>query len=338
MVMRARVAVGGLLFLSLMLAVAGCRPSATVQSTTPVANLQPYRLLLVRGTGAADFRRGRLAVHLQRAVSDAARVHCGFSDVRVGHRANDRSADLILDLTLMRAFRGGSGLVQNENLATVDVKLVLSDGIDQELIGSADIRGKSSGIVIGNESPERQAIGAVADQIAGILVRSGCAGPRIARARPERRLPSADTIADTGEPAQGDQGGANDTATRAEAENDEGKRLFRAADVSAAKTHFETAISLHRDPRYVFNLCLAEEALGSFDAAVSACQRVLHMKPDKQLSEKAKLRLKLIEEKRHSQTSAARDGGGPAQPARVARATSAAPGEPARRSTLTQVR
>ncbi len=318
--MPARVAVGGLLaFLSLSLApvLAGCQPSATAQATTPVANLQPYRGILVRGTGAADFRRGRLAFQLQRAVSDVVRAHCAFSDIRVGRRADDGSADLILDLTVMRTFRGSQGLVQNQNLATVDVKLVLSDGVDQELIGSVDIRGQSSGIIIGNESPERQAIGAVADRVGRILVRSGCAGPRIARARPQRRTPSADTVADTTEPPPGEE---KDPGAQAEAENEEGKRLFREADVPAAKTHFETAISLRSDPRYVFNLCLAEEALGAFDAALSACQRALQMKPDKPLAEKVKLRLKLIDEKRRSQTSAAPDRGGPRGSSRLARA------------------
>ena len=279
------------LLLSGILALASCRPSATVRGTTPIANLQPYRGLLVRGTGASESGAGDLTGLLEQVASDRIRTRCAFSDVRMGGEEDDGSSDLILDLTVQNAYRGGSGLIQNENLATVDVKIVLSDGIDEELIGSADIQGKSSGVVVGNESPEDEAVKAVADRVVQILVKSGCAGKRIARARPAK---PRDAV------AQPISASGGDAAAKAEAENEEGKRLFRSADVKSAKVRFQAAIRLHRDPRYVFNLCLAEEALGAFDAAESACKRALGMKPDKPLADKVKLRLELIAEKRSS--------------------------------------
>lgn len=267
-----------------------CRPSATVQRTTPVANLQPYQGVLVRGTGASARGKGRLVYMLERAAADRIRGRCAFLDVQAASQAEARQVDLILDVTVQRSYRGGEGLIQNENLATVDVKLVLSDGIDQELVGSADIQGKSAGIVINDVSPEEEAVGAVADSIADLLVMSGCTGPRVARAN-RTEDPGGEPVA---EPVSDQR---SDAASRAEAENDEGKRLFRGADVEAAKTHFEAAIALHRDPRFVFNLCLAEEALGELDAAVDACRKVIGMKPDKALDEKARLRLELIASK-----------------------------------------
>jgi hypothetical protein len=272
-----------------------CRPTATVQRTSPVANLQPYRGLVVRGTGASRRGAGRLAFQLEHAAVSRIQARCAFSHVRTASDPPPAgNADLILDVTVQRSFRGGGGgLVQNENLATVDVKLVLSDGRDDELVGAADIRGQSRGIVIGEVTPEEEAIGAVADSIAQILVTSGCTGPRIARKNPppSERPPPDD-------PASVELVSESDPVAKAEAANDEGKRLFRSADVAGAKKRFQAAIRLHRDPRYVFNLCLAEEALGDIDAAVSVCESVLTMKPDAPLAEKVKLRLDLLADKR----------------------------------------
>jgi hypothetical protein len=286
--MRAWISMGLGVFL-----LAGCRPTATVKRTTPVANLQPYRGLIVRGTRASERGGGRLAFLLEQAAVDRIRTSCAFLDVYPASESPDPGPDdLLLDVTVQRSFRGGGGLVQNESQATVDVKLVLSDGADQELVGAADIRGQSGGLIIGELSPEEEAINAVADSIAQILIRSGCTGPRVARARPPADDPTDGGADGTGvELASHEQ---SETAIRAEAENEEGKRLFRTADVAAAKTRFRAAIRLHRDPRYVFNLCLAEEALGSIDAAVSTCQSVMAMKPQPALSEKVKLRLEIL--------------------------------------------
>lgn len=286
----------------------GCRPSATVQRTTPVANLQPYRGVVVRGTGAAEDGRGtgRLAFLLEHSAAARIRSRCAFPDVYAASDLREPGpADLFLDVTVQRAFRGGeSALVRNENLATVDVTMVLSDGVDDELVGTADIRGKSGGIVIGQESPEEEAINAVADSIAALLVRSGCTGPRVARARPSRDHRTRERE-EQGEEGEGeDPDGASvelvaesSPAGKAEAENDEGKRLFRAGDVRSAKTHFLAAIRLKREARYVFNLCLAEESLGALDAAIATCRSVMAMNPDGPLAEKVKLRLKILDER-----------------------------------------
>lgn len=281
----------------------GCRPSATVQRTTPVANLQPYTGIVVRGTRGGRFGRGRLAHILERAAVARIRHACSFTEVvGAGRRTEPGPDDLLLDLTVQRSFRGGEGLVQNENLATVEVKAVLSDGIDMELVGSADIQGKSGGLVIGQESPEEEAINAVADSVTQMLVRSGCRGPRIARAhRPAPADPRGEEPPPDGEPGPDPTEvtlASSDPIAKAEAANEEGKRLFRAADVTAAKTQFREAIRLHRDPRYVFNLCLAEEALGSIDAAIATCKRVQGMKPDGALADKVKLRLKILADKK----------------------------------------
>lgn len=300
--MRAWISVG----LGVVL-VAGCRPSATVQRTTPVANLQPYTGMVVRGTRAGRFGRGRLAFVLERAAVARIRRACSFREVHAaGRRTEPGPDDLLLDLTVQRAFRGGGGLVQNENLATVDVKAVLSDGVDMELVGSADIRGQSGGIVIGQESPEEEAINAVADSVTQMLVRSGCRGRRIARAhrppasdhRDEEPGPDGQEGTNPGTDQTGVTLASDDPDARAEAANEEGKRLFRAADVAGARVQFREAIRLHRDPRYVFNLCLAEEALGSIDAAITTCKRVQGMRPDGALAEKVKLRLKILADKK----------------------------------------
>ena len=294
-----RVWISAGLGLGLAVSLAGCRPSATVQRTVPLANLQPYTGLVVRATGASERRSGRLSLVLEQAAVDRIRRRCAFTDVQAGSDAPpDMPADLFLDVTVQRSFRGGGGgLIQNENQATVDVKLVLSDGADEELVGAADIRGKSGGLIVNNQSPEEEAVNAVADSIANILVRSGCSGPRVARARPpaRRKLPPPESVEGEVE-LVADQ--ASDVVAKAEAENEEGKRLFRTADVPGAKLHFQAAIRLHRDARYVFNMCLAEEALGRLDAAVKTCKSVVAMKPEPALAEKARLRLKILAEKR----------------------------------------
>lgn len=317
--MRALILVGlGVVYL------AGCRPTATVQRTTPVANLQPYRGVVVRGTRARSHRMGRLSNMLEYAAVDRIRSQCAFLDVHPASESPDTGPDdLYLDVTVQRAFRGGGAIIQNESQATVDVKLVLSDGADMELVGAADIRGQSAGIVVSQLTPEEEAINAVADSIAQILVRSGCTGPRIARVRPTQRpdrRPDRPDPGDQGDPSDpGDQGDPSDpndpgdgsvelvsdgqggAVAKAEAANEEGKRLFRTADVAGAKARFQAAIRLHRDPRYVFNLCLAEEELKALDAAEATCRSVLTMKPDRALSDKVKLRLKILADKQAQQ-------------------------------------
>jgi hypothetical protein len=319
-----------------LLALSACTPSAQVKRITPVANLQVYSLVQVRGTGADAAGQGdaKLAYELERASLIKIREKCAFVDVVAGAQQAPRPPDLLLDATILRSGRGGDGLVQNENLAVVDVKLVLSDGVDQELLGSADIQGKSSGVDTGG-SPEQEAVEAVAGSIADILVKSGCVGPRVARATPPTPPPATGTTATPGTGTPTDPGTgttppgtgttppgtgttppgtgtptdpgtgtgtttppAEDPVARAEAENEAGKAKFRSADVAGAKAHFETAISIHKDARYVFNLCLAQEALNELDAAAATCQSINSMNPQQALADKVKLRLEIIADKK----------------------------------------
>jgi hypothetical protein len=310
-----------------ILALAACTPSAQVKRITPVANLQVYSLVQVRGTGADASGQGdaKLAYELERAALVKIREKCAFVDVVAGAQPAPRPPDLLLDATILRSGRGGDGLVQNENLAVVDVKLVLSDGVDQELLGSADIQGKSSGVDTGG-SPEQEALEAVAGSIADILVKSGCVGPRVARANPPTPPPTTGTTppdpgtgtttppgpgtdpgtGTTTPPGPGTDPGtgtttpptpADDPVARAEAENEAGKAKFRAADVAGAKAHFESAISIHNDARFVFNLCLAQEALNDLAGAAATCQSINAMNPPAALVEKVKLRLEIIADK-----------------------------------------
>lgn len=272
--------------LLLLVAAAGCVASATVRRTTPVANLQSFRTLLVRVDGSPEARR--YASVLEFHAADKLRGTCAFDQVVTSRERPVQPPDLILDLNLQRAFRGGEGLIQNPNLATIDVTLVLSDGVDDELLGSADIRGKSSAVYVANQNPEEQAIAAVSARVAQIMERSGCTGARVARAEPEP-APDEATPDDEVDP---------DLLARAEAENDAGKQLFRAADIAGAKARFQAAIALHRDARFLFNLCLAHEALKELSEASSVCQQVIDMQPEPRLAEKAQMRLGIIRDKR----------------------------------------
>jgi tetratricopeptide (TPR) repeat protein len=281
--------------LCIALACVSCGPKATVTRTTPVANLQTYRSALIR-VAAGSEGQGQIA-DLERIAADKLRTSCQFDQVLVG-QAGSAPPDLILDLNIQRSFRGGDGLVQNPNLAIVDVTMVLSDGINDDLIGSAEMRGQSSAVLVGGALPESEAVEAVAKKIAEVMSKSGCTGPRVARA-PEDPGPGPD------QPVGNPDGGAGtapppDEAKMADAEklNDEGKELFRSADISQAKSKFEQAIALFPDARFLFNLCLAQETLKEWDAAVGTCQKVLDSNPPPRLAEKAQERLTIIADKR----------------------------------------
>ncbi len=273
---------------------ATCGPKATLTRTTPVANLQTYRSALIRVAAGAE-GQGQIA-DLERLAADRLRTSCQFEQVLVGQASTP--PDLILDLNIQRSYRGGDGIVQNPNLAIVDVTMVLSDGINDELIGSAEIRGQSSAVLVGGSQPESQAVEAVAGKIAEVMSKSGCTGPRIARAPeepPPADNPSNPTVLDGG------AGQAQpDDAKKAEAEklNDEGKELFRSAEVAAAKSKFEQAIAIVPDARFLFNLCLAQETLKEWDQAVGTCQKVIDSNPPPRIGEKAKERLAIIADKR----------------------------------------
>jgi tetratricopeptide (TPR) repeat protein len=250
----------------------GCHPSASVERTMPVANLQTYRTVALR-VSAVPQAQGQ-AYYLESAVLSRLHGQCGFESVG---RASGQPADLYLDLNVTAAGRGGSGWITNANLATMDTLLVLTDGQSGELIGSARIHGQSSQMAINNNNPEQQAVDVVAKTIADMLAKSGCTGPRIARAAPpvETPPPGPGSAASQGSGA-GSSAVATDTdAHRAEADklNEDGKLKFRSADLQGAIALFQQANQLAPDARYVYNICLAYEALQQWDQAVSNCKQ-----------------------------------------------------------------
>lgn len=268
----------------------GCHPSASVERTMPVANLQTYRTVALR-VSAVPQAQGQ-AYYLESSVLARLGQVCGFSGVG---RYNGSPADLYLDLNVTGAGRGGSGWITNANLATIDTLLVLTDGQSGDLIGSARIHGQSSQMAINNTNPEQQAVDVVAKTIADMLAKSGCSGPRIAKATPPPPPPPA-----TGSATGSDTTPPPDTeAHRAEAEklNDDGKTKFRTADLPGAIALFQQANQLVPDPRYLFNLCLAYEAEQQWDQATASCKQARTMSPKPELQAKIDHRLELLAHK-----------------------------------------
>jgi len=214
---------------------------------------------------------------------------CSFGGIVTPTQLGNTRPDLLVDLNIRRTQRGGSGFIKNPNVATVNVTMVLSDGIDESLLGSAEIVGKSSSVSIAGADPENEALIAVAKRVTAILSKSGCTGQRIARAEPPATEPTPPPAAAGLTPEQ---------LAQAEAANNEGKRLFRSAEIAAAKAQFQQAIAISSDPRFLFNLCLAHEALNEYDEAVSACQNVVDQNSEPRLTEKAQQRLTIIADKR----------------------------------------
>jgi hypothetical protein len=283
----------GLLGLLIVL-LAACRPSATVENTMPVANLQSYRTVALRVRATAFASQG-WAAYLENAVVQKLQQTCGFE--RVGG-ASTTNADVVLDLNITRTGRGTSGWVSTSTTAVMETLLVISDGINGDLLGTARIHGKSSGMIINNAPPENEAVEVVAKSVADLLASSGCSGPRIARAEPAlATLPPRDGSA-AGSGGGSDEGSAAtvDDAKRAEAEalNEAGKEKLRGADVAGALATFQQANALLPDPRYQFNVCLAYEAQELWDKAVAACKQARAMNPDERLVAKIDRRLELL--------------------------------------------
>jgi hypothetical protein len=256
----------------------------------PVANLQSYRTVAVR-VHSTQF--GAQAPWLERAVLDKLQRQCGFEQVGSGNVP----ADVVLDLNITSAGRGGNGWVRNPNLATIDTLLVLTDGQDGELLGTARILGKSSGMIINNGNPENEATEVVANSIAGLLYTSGCSGPRIARVKAP---PPPDT--GTGSAAGSATGSGSvapppDESHRAEAEalNQQGKEKLYGADLPGALAAFQQANTLLPDARYEFNVCLALGAQEQWDNAIAACRQARGMNPQAALATKIDRRLESLQ-------------------------------------------
>ena len=265
----------------------GCTPKATVQRSTPVANLRIYHGVMVRGSSAPGLEN--LANDLTQRTARYVEQQCEFQAVFTGvtNTKPTKDIDLVVDLSVLKSSRGGGGIVQNPNVAVVDVKMALSDVTSDELIGSASIQGQSPAVVTNQARPEEVAIDVVAKQVTTMLMSSGCKGKRLGRVGPAEPKATPKAVTTEVTPEQ---------VAQAEALSEEGKAAFREGDPAAAKTKFEEAIAINPDPRYIMNQCLAEEALEQYDAASATCQRVIDAKPEQRLADKAGERIKLIEQ------------------------------------------
>jgi hypothetical protein len=276
---------------------ASCHPSATVERTTPVANLKSYRTVALSVRSTAFASQG-LASYLQTSVLQKLQRHCGFEQVGP---AGGAPADVVLDLNITHSGRGGGGFVSNNNLATIDTLLVLSDGQSGDLLGTARIRGRSSGMIINNERPEQEAIEVVAKSVTDLMWKSGCAGPRVARVEPPPPQTGSGSVAHAGSAtgsgaSQGSGTPPVDDARRAQAEalNEDGKLKLRSADMAGALAAFQQANALVPDPRYQYNVCLTLEAQEQWASAVAACKQARAMNPEPRLVAKIDKRLELL--------------------------------------------
>jgi hypothetical protein len=268
---------------------AACHPSATVQRTMPVANLQSYRTVGVRVQSVAAPWRGAAQV-LDDNLLGRLTQECQFEHVV---RANEQ-ADLLVDVNITSMGRGGTGIVKNPGKATLDALLVLTDGSTGDLIGTAKINGESSGVIINNSRPENEAIDVVAKSVADLLASSGCTGPRVAKAEPPPDVHGeTPPPPDPGKPPPPPV----DESKRPDAEklNDSGKDKLRSADVQGALADFQQADQMLPDPRYSFNLCLAYEAQEQWDQAATACNKAKALNPKPELASKIDARLGLIQ-------------------------------------------
>jgi hypothetical protein len=274
-------------------ALVACHPSASIENTMPVANLQTYHSVGLRVQSTAFASQGRAAM-LENAMIGYLRQKCGFESVG---RAEQGRNDVILDLTVTAAGRGGGGLISNPNLATLDAMLVLSDGQNGELLGSAKVHGQSSSVVINNSNPENEAIDVMAKTIAEMLGKSGCSGPRIAKVTPPPPPP-----VDTGSAGPGPGSGSApppppvDESHRQEAEalNDSGKTKFRKADTTGALADFQGAKALISDARYIYNICLVYEAQEQWQQAITTCREARSANPPAEFVERIDYRIELL--------------------------------------------
>ncbi len=277
--------------------ICACHPSATVERTMPVANLQSYRTVALRVHSTAFAAQG-MAMYLEGAVLQHLHQQCGFEQISQGQTP----ADVVLDLNVTQTGRGGNGWVQNQNKATLDTLLVLTDGQTNELLGTARIHGESSGMIINNAPPENEAIEVVAKTVADLLAKSGCSGPRVARAEPPPAPPGPGSGAGSAVTPPGPGSGSGsaapvvDDAKRAEGDklNADGGEKLRRADLAGALASFQQANQVAPDPRYVFNVCLTYEAMEQWDNAVGACKQARAMNPNAQLAAKIDHRLDLL--------------------------------------------
>jgi hypothetical protein len=262
-------------------AAAGCHPSSTIQNTMPIANLNTYSTVGLRVKSAMT--RG-YNQYLEAAVAADLRAKCGFSTI--GPVGQSRP-DVLIDLNIMQLRRGGdSRFIQNPNEAVMDTLVVLTDGQTNELIGTSRVHASSSGMAMGGGSPEQEVISESSKAITDQLAKSGCAGPRVARAVEAPPLPLPPTPGSA----------APDESHRAEADelNKQGTEKLQGADAPGALAAFQQANQLVPDPKYVFNACLALETEEQWDQAIGACKMAKTMNPSAALATKIDHRLDVL--------------------------------------------
>ncbi|MEO8707052.1 MAG: hypothetical protein ABI867_43900 [Kofleriaceae bacterium] len=249
----------------------------------PVANLQSYRTVALRVKSTAFAAQGQ-ARFLEASVLQKLRQQCGFEQV-----GQDPKSDVVIDLNITQSGRGSGGALINTNVATIDTLLVLSDGVDGELLGTLRIHGKSSGLIINNAPPENEVVEIIAKTVVDTLAKSGCGGPRIAKVE---KTPV--------DPGPGPTTGPVDETKRAEAEalNTAGKEKLYGADTAGALAAFQQANQLIPDARYEFNICLTLVAQEQYPTAQAACQRARGLNPEPKLAAKIDQRLELLAQRK----------------------------------------
>jgi len=297
--------IGGMrAFAFLIPVLCACSPSATVQNTMPIANLQSYRAISLR-VRSQQFATQGLAITMETAVVNHIRQKCGFESVGPA----GSPSDIVLDLTITKYAKGGDSWIRNENQVVMDTLMVLSDPTDGELLGTANIHGKSSGAVVNNAPQENEAIAVIAKTVADVMWKSGCAGPRVAKAPtpPPNNTGSGGTGGGSGSDAGSGAGSGSavasnpgpDESKRAEAEklNEQGKERLFNADTAGALGLFQQANAMLPDPKYQFNVCLAFGAMEKWNEAISACQQAKQMNPNAKLAAKIDQRLQGLQAK-----------------------------------------
>jgi hypothetical protein len=231
------------------------------------------------------------AMFLEQDIIGHLRKKCGFTAVA---RASGAPADLVLDINIVSVGRSSGGWVSSGSTAYVDSLLVLTDGADGQLLGTARIKGKSGGVIINNAAPEREAIGAVAKSVGDLLAKSGCSGARIAKA-----IPQPDPGPGTGSGSGSSEPVGPDESKRPEAEalNDAGKEKLYAADLATALSLFEKANATLPDAKYQLNICIALGALERWEPAIAACTKAKSMDPPPALAQKIDNRLASLKER-----------------------------------------
>jgi len=262
--------------LALALFVTACHASATVQNTMPVANMQFYHSVAVRVRSNVMGYQG-FGQFLEQSVNSNLRQKCGFASVG---GANDR-AELVLDLTITKAGKD-SGFITIQNQTVMEALLVLSDGQNGDLLGTAKISGNSAAMTTSGSNPDQEAVEVVGKAVADLLAKSGCSGPRIARAEPpkvEAPLPGVDE------------------SHRGEAEklNEDGKNQMFGAHMPEALALFQQADRLLPDARYQFNVCLALGVMEKWDDAIGACNKAKSMNAKPELVAKIDRRIEALQ-------------------------------------------